>query len=402
MPGAVAAPVLGGLAAGGASAGLGALLSRGNQPGGQQGAAYVPTGQPAADVNYQNLVSSFINPYMAGTTPAQVNYPTAQTAVNQLTGPYSFAPQAMMGAGLGEDIALQALQPITPGAQGAAYGNLANIGAAFPQAGQTAQRQTTSSIPGLQQAQGGILQAAFDPQSALYMQLHQQAQQNAQAANAAAGLGASPYGAGLTNQALNNFGIDWQNQQLQRMIQGGQAAGGIGTTIGNLAGAGLNQAITGARAMPQVFGDITGLGGQMAGLEAGAYGMPYQAQLGQTQNLLGALGDATNLGNLQYTLPQQALQDLAGYLHLGQLGSGLAFPQTTQQLQGLGALGGAGSNLLFGNQGISGALGINPQTGLLGGLFGGGQGYDLPGYAQYADVPSLFQGAGTQFPDFTF
>jgi len=367
MPTALAAPIAGGLATGAAGAGLGALLSRGNQPGGQQGAAYVPQGQPAADVNYQNLVSSFINPYMAGTTPAQINYPQAQGLASGLVGsPY--AGQALQGAGLASDIAQSALNPIAT----TNFTPLAGIAGGFPQAGQTAQQQTTSSIPGLQQAESGILQQAFDPQSALYMQLHQQAQQNAQAANAAAGLGASPYGAGLTGQALNNLDINWQNQQLQRMIQGGQAAGGLGTTIGNLAGAGLNQAITGARAMPQVLGDITGLAGQMANLEAGAYGLPYQTLAGQTQTGLGALGGATQLGQQQYTLPQQALQDLQSYLGLGQAASSLAFPQTQQQLGGLGALGQAGGNLLFGSQGLGGALGINPQTGLLGSLFGGG------------------------------
>jgi hypothetical protein len=47
-----------------------------------------------------------------------------------------------------------------------------------------------------------------------------------------------------------------------------------------------------------------------------------------------------------------------------------------QLTSGLGSLGGAlgGQGLLFGSQGLGGLLGVNPTTGLLGGLFGGGAG----------------------------
>jgi hypothetical protein len=47
-----------------------------------------------------------------------------------------------------------------------------------------------------------------------------------------------------------------------------------------------------------------------------------------------------------------------------------------QLTSGIGSLGGALGlgGTLFGSQGLNGLLGINPQTGLLGGLFGGGAG----------------------------
>ena len=375
MPTAAIAPIAGGLASGTASAGLGALLSRGNQPGGQQGAAYVPQGQPGADVNYQNLVQSFINPYTQGLTPAQVNFPAAQNITNALLDS-SYAFPAIQGAGQGSQIAQGSLYPISPvGPAGGAYQNLANIAGNFPSLGTFEGGITTGSIPGLRQAEDTILQTGYDPQNALYQQLAQQTQQNAAASNAAAGLGSSPYGAGLQSQAMNNFNIGWQNQQLGRQAQAAQTAQQLASGIGNLAGTGFNQVITGAQAMPQVFSGITGLGNQMANLMASGTALPYQTQLGQFQNDLSALGQTINQGQQQYMLPQWAIQDLGNYITLGRAGSALAYPQTQGQLQGLGQLGQAGSNLLFGNQGLSGALGINPQTGILGslsGLFGGG------------------------------
>jgi hypothetical protein len=75
----------------------------------------------------------------------------------------------------------------------------------------------------------------------------------------------------------------------------------------------------------------------------------------QPPNVVGAQ-QAANTGNLNRAAVGMGLNN--------QLGSGIGSLAT-----GLG-----GSNLLFGSQGLSGLLGVNPTTGLLGGLFGGGAG----------------------------
>lgn len=62
---------------------------------------------------------------------------------------------------------------------------------------------------------GQVMNTAFDPQQALYTQTLQNTEQQQNAQNAASGVGGTPYGAGLSNQALQNFNIGWQQQQLQ-------------------------------------------------------------------------------------------------------------------------------------------------------------------------------------------
>ena len=65
-----------------------------------------------------------------------------------------------------------------------------------------------------------LWQTGMDPQNALYDRTVQHLQDQQRAASSASGVGMSPYGAGLEGQALGNFNIDWQNQQLHRQTQG--------------------------------------------------------------------------------------------------------------------------------------------------------------------------------------
>ncbi len=140
-------------------------------------------------------------------------------------------------------------------------------------------------------------------------------------------------------------------------------------------GAGANQGISG-------FGSLLGTGGQglgqannlnLSGVGAQqTYGAaPYNTQAGIGQNALQGLTGLTNLGNNQFQLPQQEIQNLMQYMGVGQSASGLSgqlgqmgFNQTANGIGGL--LGGA--NALFGGGGGGGG-------GILGGLsslFGGG------------------------------
>jgi hypothetical protein len=264
--------------------------------------------------------------------------------------------------------------------------------------GQTAS-QLMGMLPGLGGAESQILQTAFDPQNALYNRTAQQVLDQQRAINAMSGVGTSPYGAGVTGQSMQNFNIDWQNNLLQRMLSGAQGATGLAGAIGNLGqqATGLEAQAAGLPAnvwqqqQQNVLGALSGAGqglGQVAqGLGTAqqlplnwlqaqnALGAaPYNMAAGTSQNALSSLGSLLQLGSQQYQLPQQVLSDLASYMQLGQNASqvggnlgALASQQSALAGQGLGSLLGAGSNLLFGSQGLTGALGLG-TTGLIGGL----------------------------------
>ena len=100
--------------------------------------------------------------------------------------------------------------------EGQQYTGLANLSSylsglfANQGAGDLSQQQA------LRGAGNSIYQTAFDPQQALFNQLTQQTTDQTRAADSARGLAMSPYSVGNESQALSNFDINWQNQQLQR------------------------------------------------------------------------------------------------------------------------------------------------------------------------------------------
>ena len=213
--------------------------------------------------------------------------------------------------------------------------------------GQQSLGQFNAAAPGLMQnaqQQGGVTQnvgnqvtqpllaTAFDPQNALFNQQQQLLQDQTRSAEAAQGIAGTPYGAGVEANAMGNFDINWQNQQLQRQLQG----------------------ISGAT--------------QAQGMAQSGANMPL--------NTLGALGQAQNA----YTNPtQQAVADYTGYLGAGQNAANSqnqmlqnAFSSQNQQWQqqqqqqnqmlgglgslfggGLGTFGSAAPGSLFGRMGTS-------------------------------------------------
>lgn len=96
-------------------------------------------------------------------------------------------------------------------------------------------------------------QTALDPQNELYDRTVQRLQDQVRAGQAARGLGNSAYGAGLEDQAMGNFNIDWQNQQLARQTQGlnaMNAASEAGQSQGRLMGAAASGAMSSAQQIP--------------------------------------------------------------------------------------------------------------------------------------------------------
>ena len=261
---------------------------------------YTPYNQPGQDVNYNNFLQTMLGSASAGlpsVNPAGISYAQAAPIVNADLVASPYAGQSLQGA-----------------ETGAGYG--------------------AGGAAGINNAANAVLQSSIDPQNALFARQQQQVLDQSNAANAAAGVGSSPYGAGLTSQALSNFDTNWQNQQLQRQLQGLSAATSAYPAAANLAASSAN--------------------------------LPFSTLANQGSTALGGLSNVANLGQGAFALPQQGLNDIQSYLGLGQAASGLSgqlgnlgINQATQGLAGLGNLvGGIG-----GLGGIGNAIGSLPSAG---------------------------------------
>jgi hypothetical protein len=304
---------------------------------------YSPQAQPQADQTYQQFLGQLSNQSLAslnnmlnfGGPPAQNYYPIAQNLASQIySNPY--ADQTMS--------AIQGIAPLLSqvGQQQVGYGNT-----------------VAAQAPQLTAAANQIYGTAFDPRQELYNQQLGQTRDLANAQNAVSGLAGSPYGAGLADEATQNFMTSWQNQQLGRQLQGiqGLSAGSLGAAnlygqAGNLQNAGLQQQLAGAQ-------------------------LPYQTSVGMANTGLGGIDSVVNLGNNAYQLPQQTLNDLQSYLQLGQaastIGGNLAGLSNQQQLAGLGGLGSlVGGSGLLGGSGFLGSFGGNYGGAGLGNFAGSG------------------------------
>jgi len=151
-----------------------------------------------------------------------------------------------------------------------------------------------------------VMNAAMDPQSALYNKYLQQTVDTSRAGTSARGIGMSGEAAGLENEAVNNFNQQWQNQQLGRMTSAlGATTGAYGTglsgygTAGGLLGTGLQ----GYGTAGGLIG--TGLGGY--GAAAGLGGA--QAALSNAGRGYGQLGGADQSAAMGYygMSPQYAM-----------------------------------------------------------------------------------------------
>jgi hypothetical protein len=395
------------------SAGVGALglinsmTGSGGSPSSGYGSGvpyYTPTGQGAADTQWQQLLAQIsgqnqnlpgmVNPALLSSLDRSlgINYNPLINAAGQAGSQYGqLAGQAGQTG--------SQLQQLAGGQQNLA-GQSANLGLGAAGTGQDflsmlLQSSGQLNAP-LQGASSNILNASMDPQQALYNRTLGQVTDSSNAINSMYGLGTSPTGANATNSAINNFNIDWQNQQLQRMIQGGQAAGGLQGTqaniLGGLAGTGIG-----------AYGNLTGLG--LSGLgQAGAQsqaggnqllqalqaysGIPgYTLQSGQIplaaqQTAAQAPGAAANTylqgqGNLLSQLLQSS-QPYSQYLNYGQ---GQATGATGAYQNYLGNINTSAQGLgsaLSGIQNSSAGQGIGNWLGSLFGSGGGGQTGSFP------------------------
>ena len=166
-------------------------------------------------------------------------------------------------------------------------------------------------------AGNAAMNMAFDPQNALYNRTAQQLQDQTRASQAARGIQTTPYGAGLENQAMSDFNINWQNNLLNRALSGIQAGstaygsgmntiqGGYGlasqipqqmqTYLGNMQNLGMNTTAPQQWAAPQ-YASLFGTG---AGAQQNAYNQSlqqYQQNQQAQAGLWGGLGKLAGTG----------------------------------------------------------------------------------------------------------
>lgn len=224
-------------------------------------------------------------------------------------------------------------------------------------------QQKAAPLEGLSSA---LISSGFDPQRQLYDKLRQQTLNTANVGNAFSGVGNTPYGQSVTDQAATNFDINWENQQLARQAQAAQAASGVQGQIGNLLaqGAGVGQA--GA----QIGSGIENLIGGMIGQGQGV----AQSGANTAANLQNTIANILKGGVASDVLGTQGAASLYGtgqdlgsnaaslYAQSGNLPAN-TYNQNLQQQLGLtqGGAGLAGTGL---NLGTQGAQGLSTFSGL--------------------------------------
>ena len=248
------------------------LLGGSKSSSGGQPNVYIPQNQTQADATYTNFLGDMAtgaNGLSKQLLPAYQSY-----ASNIQNNPYAAGAQGSANqiSGLGQQAGMMD------------YNNAGALSSAANQ-----------GLPYASQ----ILQQGFDPQNALYNRSVQQLQDQMGAGAAQSGLSGTPYAAGLQNQALGNFGIDWNAQKLANMNSGISgfsnligAIGGGQTTAGQNANTGLSTMTTAGQ-------------------------LPYQTYLGQQNDSLAALNSLSQGGLNAYALPQQVIGDSGNYLGLG-------------------------------------------------------------------------------------
>ena len=271
---------------------------------------------------------------LGGGGPGQTNSQTGQyTPSGQ--GNADQLWQALLGQGAGAStgatnainpVLMQAFQSMLSAPTAQEYGQLSNLAPQYGQILQNQAAQGQQNAGGLINAGNQIMNTASDPQGALFNQLQQQVTDQSRAADSARGIGMSGQSAGNENQALSNFDINWQNQQLGRQSQGLQGLESAYQGAGQQANQ-VGQNLTGAM-------DFYGMAPQYLNASTS---YPMQA----AQQYAGAQS-GTNLLNSGW------LSQIIPYLNYGQGASGNAFGQQQGNygniIGGLNSLGSLYSN----------------------------------------------------------
>ncbi len=159
----------------------------------------------------------------------------------------------------------------------------------------------SSLTPQMVGAGNRVYNTAFDPQQELFQTQQQQAQDYSRVANAQAGLSGTPYGASLESEAMQDFAMNWQNQQLQRQLAGIQGMGGA-------YGAGANLGTIGQGMASNVPINMSGYAGNLQNLGMGTTS-PQQTSAGLYGSLFGTGAGAQNQNYANQLAAWQAKQN---------------------------------------------------------------------------------------------
>lgn len=251
---------------------------------------YVPTGIPGADTNWQQLLAQLLQ---------------TQGQTSAITGP-DLLRSYQAGANVDPTRFLAGAQD-AGNASGYAGGKATSFGDTL--SGRAP--MDFNSADALRGAGQQSFLASMDPQKALYDRTLQQIQDQSRASSSAHGVGMGGYGAGVENKAVGDFNIDWQNQQLARMLSGlqgyGQASAGADRTSA-LGGADLSGAM--------------GFYGQAPGLYMGSGQMPFDANM-QVSQIPGQLATqyAGQIGSTQLSPLASFQSSIIPYMNQG-IGAG--------------------------------------------------------------------------------
>ena len=281
-----------------------------------------PTGNSLATSGLQNYNSPANSSFGSTQTPkggssTYVGGALPQTAAGVVGGTSSLASGAAQGQGLSNQYT-----PVIASAIGGPTGyNPADTTAQ----GQNVAQSANQFSPYISQA----LQSGFDPQNALFQQQQQLLQDQTRAAEAAQGVAGTPYGAGVEANTMQNFDLNWVNQELARQQQGAQTAGGLEQSYGQGATTGQSLAAAG----PQTQNSL--LSGVLSNILQGQ--APTQQMIGDLQNYL------TSQQSVQQGISQQNQQGLG---LLSNFISSNQHQSNPKNMSGLGAgVGGIGQGL---------------------------------------------------------
>ena len=386
--GAVAGPVLGAVGGSVVSGLMSPSTSGGSGGSGQS--YYIPQYLNQTDQGWNQLQQNNLNTYLnnqytqnqiaqqseyAGIDANNTYAPGYQNAANSAGSQYSNLANVQQGfgsqlAGYGSQLGGYANQVAGLADQMAPLASVYN--------GQASANMGTQQA--LLAAGNQVYQNSLDPQKALYNRTAQQLQDQTGATNSMYGLGSSAAGAGVANQAMSNFNIDWNAQQLQNQIAGLGAynsAAGTANSYGQLANSDLAgvQGVYGNQASAyQGAGQLLSGAGQQyansASMYSGAAGntltggqIPYstgQSIASTPGNLANTYGSYLNQNVYG---PAQAMQSQAiPYMNYGTGAQSLPYQNAYNNAQATG--GAVGSAI----QGLGSAV---QNSGSLSNLFGG-------------------------------
>lgn len=345
MPWAAAGAVVGSIGA----AAVSSAMAPSPSGGGGGPSYYVPTGLGTADQSWQGLLGNISNTY-------------SQKGLDQ----YGLAS---LYGGLNANNAYGGGYQNAANTAGSEYGDLANL--------------LKSQSTGYQNTQQGLLNAGqnvynlgLDPQNALYAKLQQQTTDQSNAVNSMYGLGSSGAGAGMTDQALTNFNINWQNNQLSRAMQGLQGM----TSADQLAGQYGQAAQAASAAVP----GATLASGQLPYNTA----QSIAAVPGQLGNTYGQY-----LNQNVYGPAEGIMGTIIPYMNYGQGAQAVPYQNAYNQAQAMGGAAYNGINNAFNNPQFQSSVG-NAFSNYFGG--GGYGAQDAMGYGVGSASP-YYSGAGNSY-----